>query len=478
MKLRLYALLFCLFCLAVPAFGNEEIADLSHELGDPQIIAQIVVITRASVTDYQGLSSTPGNPSTGFGRVYFNSSTNQLTCNTSTGGNCLSAGGGGNVTGTSLTSGDVITGAGGSAIQDSGTALTALAPLASPTFTVALTVPIGASYSPTANGSIGYDSSANQYSVGINGSNARLLAGTPTGNTTQFATWGGGATTAARCVDTDTLGNLQIVAGDCVSHSVGPLVSGNIVIGNGTGDLKTDTGCSTDGAGNATCTSFTTTNDGIHAGRATLVGNTTLPSLPANTFSWIGPATASPTAYGFQVPNAGPGSAGIMHIGALSSAVSQATVSLIVAADITANTITGAQMTNATVTATQLAAQYSKGSCTEVWGGSGAAFALTSGDDAVSNNSCYNDSGVTRTITAVKCRSDNGSNTTTVNPTFGSAGTGTTILSGALTCGNSYAYSSSGTVSNASWTTGAGIDPAMAGTLTGTSIAMIVEYTY
>jgi hypothetical protein len=125
-----------------------------------------------------------------------------------------------------------------------------------------------------------------------------------------------------------------------------------------------------------------------------------------------------------------------------------------------------------------LNSQYTKGSCTEAWGGSGTSFALTSGDDAVSNNTCYNDSGVTRTITAVKCRSSAASNTTTVNPTFGSAGTGTTILSGALTCGNSYAYSSTGTVSNASWTTGAGIDPAMAGTLTGTSISMIVEYTY
>jgi hypothetical protein len=140
--------------------------------------------------------------------------------------------------------------------------------------------------------------------------------------------------------------------------------------------------------------------------------------------------------------------------------------------------VVGADMTNNTVTATQLAAQYSKDSCTELWGGSGTSFALTSGDDAISNNSCYNDSGVTRTITAVKCRSDNGTNTTTVNPTFGAAGTGTTILSGALTCGSSLAYSSSGTVSNASWTTGTGITPAMSGTLTGTSIAVIVEYTY
>jgi hypothetical protein len=143
------------------------------------------------------------------------------------------------------------------------------------------------------------------------------------------------------------------------------------------------------------------------------------------------------------------------------------------------NLITGAMMANNTVTATQLAAQYSKGQCTEVWGGTGTSNALTSGDDAISNNSCYNDSGVTRTITAVKCRADVGSNTTTVNPTFGSAGTGTTILSGALTCGSSYAYSSSGTVSNASWTTGTGIDPGMAtSSLTGTSIALLVDYTY
>lgn len=145
---------------------------------------------------------------------------------------------------------------------------------------------------------------------------------------------------------------------------------------------------------------------------------------------------------------------------------------------IAANAVTGAKMANNTVTATQLAVQYSKGSCTEVWGGSGTSFALTSGDDAISNNTCYNDSGVTRTITAVKCRSDAAASTTTINPTFGAAGTGTTILSGALTCGSSLAYSSTGALTNTAWTTGTGVTPAMGGSLTGTSIAMIVEYTY
>jgi hypothetical protein len=140
--------------------------------------------------------------------------------------------------------------------------------------------------------------------------------------------------------------------------------------------------------------------------------------------------------------------------------------------------LTGAGMASNTVTATQLAAQYSKGACTEVWGGTGTSNVLQSGDDAISNNTCYNDSGVTRTITAIKCRADTASNTTTVNPAFGASGTGTTILSGALTCGSSYAYSSSGTVVSPSWTTGTGIDPIMGGTLTGTSVAMLVEYTF
>ena len=176
---------------------------------------------------------------------------------------------------------------------------------------------------------------------------------------------------------------------------------------------------------------------------------------------------------------------GIAHFAGSTQAL---TSSLIVAADITSATITGTQiagttvagsnMVNATVTATQLAAQYSKGSCTEAWGGSGTSHAMTSGDDAVTNNACYNDSGVTRTITAVKCRSDNAANTTVLTPTFGAAGTGTAILTGTVTCGNSYAYSATGTVNNASWTTGTGIDPGMSTVGNSTSIAMIVEYTY
>lgn len=197
--------------------------------------------------------------------------------------------------------------------------------------------------------------------------------------------------------------------------------------------------------------SLSTTNDGVHAGLLSLPGNTTVPaSYPANSFGFVGPNSASFTSWFIRPTATAPAASCVPVLGAAASNVSALTCG----------------------------AQYLTGSCTELWGGSGTSFALTSGDDAISNNSCYNDSGVTRTITAVKCRSDHGTNTTTVHPTFGAAGTGTTILSGALTCGSSLAYSSSGTVSNASWTTGTGITPVMGGTLTGTSIAMIVEYTY
>lgn len=336
-----------------------------------------------------------------------------------------------------------------------------------------------------------------------------------TGLTLGFATGSG-----ARCLHVDNAGAVTIASSDCASGAA-PVWSsitngaGNLAITpGGTSIFSTTTAASQFFAFKNTTAAVVGTSQGSPVvatcgrafhGSADVEDCLTLSELPGNgndaaiafTIGHTGTSTGVVTT-SFPGPIASGGStSGALNLSGSSSGTAIITVQaaastptltlgtssgtpvVTASAPLSITTATG----NITVTAngvgaTQLAAQYSKGSCTEAWGGSGTSFALTSGDDAVANNNCYNDSGVTRTITAVKCRSSLSSNTTTVNPTFGSAGTGTTILSGALTCGDSYAYSSTGTVSNASWTTGTGIRPAMAGTLTGTSIAMIVEYTY
>jgi len=97
----------------------------------------------------------------------------------------------------------------------------------------------------------------------------------------------------------------------------------------------------------------------------------------------------------------------------------------------TCSSVTGAMMTNNTVTATQLAAQYSKLGC-EPGIGDGLN-AITSG--TYLQYTCYNYSGVTWTITSIKCLTDN-NGTSTLNATNG-AGTG--LLTGAVTCTNAFA---------------------------------------
>jgi hypothetical protein len=63
--------------------------------------------------------------------------------------------------------------------------------------------------------------------------------------------------------------------------------------------------------------------DGVHAGSVQLIGQTTVPALTTNTFSIIGPNSASFTAWGIQMPTAGPSVASLLKLSTLSSGVSQ-----------------------------------------------------------------------------------------------------------------------------------------------------------
>ena len=70
------------------------------------------------------------------------------------------------------------------------------------------------------------------------------------------------------------------------------------------------------GTGTLTLTSLVTNSDGVHPAYINMVGNTTPPTLGANTFQLLGPNSNSFTSYCIQWPGAGPAAAGVFLIGA------------------------------------------------------------------------------------------------------------------------------------------------------------------
>jgi hypothetical protein len=88
------------------------------------------------------------------------------------------------------------------------------------------------------------------------------------------------------------------------------------------------------------------------------------------------------------------------------------------------------------ITATQLAAQYAKIRCEPGLGDGLNAIAA----GTYLQTTCYNDSGVTWTITGIKCFTDNGG-TSTLNATDGSANA---LLTGAITCASTFVAGTQG----------------------------------
>jgi hypothetical protein len=76
------------------------------------------------------------------------------------------------------------------------------------------------------------------------------------------------------------------------------------------------------------------------AGSDAIVGNTSEPSLASNTFTLIGPNSASFTAYGLQMSATGPSAAGVMLVGSPSSNISQVTFGTVLPNGVTATTQT------------------------------------------------------------------------------------------------------------------------------------------
>lgn len=93
---------------------------------------------------------------------------------------------------------------------------------------------------------------------------------------------------------------------------------------------------------------FNAISDGVHAGYTNLYGNTANYPVSGSTAGLMGPSTSSFTGYALQFSSTGPAAAGVFHIGAPSSAVSQITYSPVVSADLN---ITTSSCTNQFITA-------------------------------------------------------------------------------------------------------------------------------
>jgi hypothetical protein len=101
-------------------------------------------------------------------------------------------------------------------------------------------------------------------------------------------------------------------------------------IGNTPVALQSSTpGTAQTGSSNITGSSlagaFTAVSDGVHAGIDAVVGNTTVPALPSNSFAWIGPNSASFTTWVIQPTSTGPSASCLMTLGPVASNVSAET---------------------------------------------------------------------------------------------------------------------------------------------------------
>ena len=212
-----------------------------------------------------------------------------------------------------------------------------------------------------------------------------------------------------------------------VTASAGPLTAGNPAAGVGSSLFMTQcgtvpSGFSTAGQANIYCDS---TQNGL---LSNFNAGTTLPLVQGPASDTSGHVASFSGANGGKIVDgtavaanlvvaASPGT-GLCHFAGSTQTC-------------TSSAVVGGDMTNNTVTATQLAAQYSKWSCeTGLGDGLNAVPAAT-----YLQTFCYNTTGVTVTLTGLKCYIDGGSSST-MNAAGNALGA---LLTGAITCSTSFA---------------------------------------
>lgn len=278
----------------------------------------------------------------------------------------------------------------------------------------AMLVGTGASLGPTGTGSI----SANELNgVLLSGLATGLLKNTtgtgvpsiatagsdyltPTGSSAGLSKASSSAFGVSECDGTTITcagGVFAAVGGSgTVTHTTGALTNFAVLIGNGGGDIKPDTVCVTDGAGNETCASFTSA--GTTNGSIGLTATGTSPgAAPANTVQIEVPSSV--TAYRMVLPGSQPASAGQFY------------------------TCTAANPSLCSFASLPLSCQPGLGDGLDV---------IPAG--TYLTTTCRNETGMTWTLTAIRCVADAGTATCAATN-----GAGTALLTGAITGTSTYA---------------------------------------
>ena len=232
----------------------------------------------------------PSNPASGNDRLYLDSTSHQLTCLTTGGGNCMPSGSAGAFSGIG-----------------SGTNTAA-----------AMTVGSGASLGTTGTGTI----SANQllavpFCTGFTPTNSQYVqyttGGTPNPCYSAASPSGSGNTTST------TLTTYYLDE----ANGANSIISSPFYDANPASTPTKFAGAS----------AILLASDATYTDWISMIGNTTLPSLATHTFNLLAPNSATVTAYGWQFPSATNSAAGIVHVGAESGNVSQLTVSAVALTD-------------------------------------------------------------------------------------------------------------------------------------------------